>query len=180
MPGKLTKTQLAEYILKEDFSSIEDEEEIIHLLKSNTVAKNIYHTHRDTLTTGQRMADRLAAFAGSWTFIIGFILVLLGWIVLNVAFLLRPFDPYPFILLNLVLSCVAAIQAPVIMMSQNRQEAKDRLRAENDYKVNLKAEILIEDMHDKLDKVLARQEILLKRLSEKEDSPTDQDDRFGS
>ncbi len=112
----------------------------------------------DQCTLGQRLADHVASFGGSWTFIIFFASVLIVWIVINsVAMLGKPFDPYPFILLNLVLSCLAAIQAPVIMMSQNRQEVKDRLRAENDYRVNLKAELEIRHLHSKLDLLLTHQ-----------------------
>lgn len=104
------------------------------------------------LTFGERLADKVATFGGSWTFIISFGVVLLSWIVLNSLILAqKSFDPYPYILLNLVLSCIAALQAPVIMMSQNRQEAKDRERAENDYLVNLKAEIEIRNLHQKID-----------------------------
>lgn len=112
----------------------------------------------DTASLGERMADRVAAFGGSWTFIFSFIAVLFIWMGVNVVGLMaRPFDPYPFILLNLVLSCLAALQAPVIMMSQRRQEAKDRQRAENDYKINLKSEIEIRYLHEKIDHQLARQ-----------------------
>jgi uncharacterized membrane protein len=104
------------------------------------------------------MADRLASFGGSWTFLIIFASILLIWISLNSFLLLkRPFDPYPFILLNLVLSCLAAIQAPVIMMSQNRVEVKDRLRSQHDYRVNLKAELEIRQLHDKIDHLLSHQ-----------------------
>ncbi len=104
------------------------------------------------------MADRVATFGGSWNFILIFGSVLLVWIAVNsIALLSKPFDPFPFILLNLVLSCLAAIQAPVIFMSQNRQEAKDRLRAENDYRVNLKAELEIRHLHAKLDLLLTHQ-----------------------
>ena len=108
------------------------------------------------MTFGQRVADKVAQFGGSWTFIGTFLLTMVLWMILN-GQLKKPFDPYPFILLNLCLSCVAALQAPVIMMSQNRQEAKDRLRAENDYKVNLKAELEIRHLHEKLDHQLQRQ-----------------------
>ncbi len=104
------------------------------------------------LTFGERLADKVATFGGSWTFIIIFGTVLLSWVLLNsVVLTTKPFDPYPYILLNLVLSCIAALQAPVIMMSQNRQEAKDRERAENDYLVNLKSEIEIRHLHQKVD-----------------------------
>lgn len=109
-------------------------------------------------TFGQRLADRIALFGGSWRFIIIFATVLGSWIALNTAALLRkPFDPFPFILLNLVLSCIAAIQAPVIMMSQNRQEARDRKTARRDYQVNLKAELEIRHLHQKLDHLLSHQ-----------------------
>jgi uncharacterized membrane protein len=103
-------------------------------------------------TFGEKIADKVAAFGGSWNFIIFFFLILMGWIAVNTTWIVqRPFDPYPFILLNLILSCLAAIQAPVIMMSQNRKEAKDRKRAEEDYVVNMKAEIEIRNLHQKID-----------------------------
>ena len=109
-------------------------------------------------TFGERVADGLASFGGSWKFLILFGAVLVVWITINAAHLLgRPFDPFPFILLNLILSCLAAIQAPVIMMSQNRQDARDRLRSENDYVVNLKAELEIRQLHEKIDHLLAHQ-----------------------
>lgn len=107
---------------------------------------------------GERAADRVASFGGSWTFILLFVSVLVVWICLNViGIMAKPFDPYPFILLNLLLSCVAALQAPVIMMSQRRQETKDRLRSQNDYRVNLKAELEIRLLHEKIDHQLAHQ-----------------------
>jgi len=140
---------------------------------------NVNQIHKDELSLGDRISDRMADVAGSWAFIISFLGVLAIWIVINAIQLLKqPFDPYPFILLNLVLSCVAAIQAPVIMMSQNRQEKKDRIRAEQDYQINLKAEILVEDIIMRLKKLeeaetigLANQESILKALEElKKDS----------
>jgi uncharacterized membrane protein len=107
---------------------------------------------------GLRLADRVASFGGSWTFIIIFVTVLLAWIAINTVVLLKkPFDPFPYILLNLILSCIAAIQAPVILMSQNRQEGKDRLKAEHDYRVNLKAEFEIRSLHEKIDHMLVHQ-----------------------
>ena len=115
------------------------------------------------LSCSQRI-DSIAKFAGSWAFIFSFTGVLILWMVVNTVLAAKAFDPYPFILLNLVLSCVAAIQAPLIMMSQNRQEEKDRRRAENDYKVNLKTEIMIEDLYDKVNAILAKQSALEKRL----------------
>ncbi len=110
------------------------------------------------LTFGQRLADRIAALGGSWAFIGAFLGVLSLWIAVNsVALLFKPFDPYPYILLNLLLSCIAAIQAPIIMMSQNRQEMRDRLHAQHDYQVNLKAELEIRQLHQKIDHMLSHQ-----------------------
>ena len=116
------------------------------------------------MTFGQRAADAVARFAGSWAFIFSFIAVMVIWMVINLVLGSRAFDEYPFILLNLVLSCIAAVQAPLIMMSQNRQEAKDRQRAENDYKINLKSELIIDDLHKKLDLVLENQKKNNRRL----------------
>ena len=139
------------------------DEEVLNLLADSQISAR---PENDRITLGQRAADAIARFAGSWAFIFSFTGVLVAWMVINVILAARAFDPYPFILLNLVLSCVAAIQAPLIMMSQNRQEEKDRRRAENDYKVNLKTEIMIEDLYDKLNAVLAKQTALEKRLND--------------
>lgn len=142
---------------KGELSSLE--EQVMKSLKEQELlSKNINVEFEQKLTLGERMADKLAEFAGSWRFITIFVGVLFVWILMNsIVLLLRPFDPYPFILLNLVLSCLAAIQAPVIMMSQNRQEAKDRMRAEHDYLVNLKAELEIRHLHEKIDHLLLNQ-----------------------
>ena len=145
--------------VKHDMSN----EEIIALLADSRIAAN---PDKEKYTFGQRAADKIAKFAGSWAFIFSFTGVLVLWMIVNAVLALKAFDPYPFILLNLVLSCVAAIQAPLIMMSQNRQEEKDRRRAENDYKVNLKTEIMIEDLYDKVNAILARQSALEKQLQE--------------
>ena len=135
-----------------------DEEVVKSLREHELVSENLNVESDSQLTRGQRTADRVAGFGGSWRFILTFGAVLLGWIALNsFAALRRPFDPYPYILLNLVLSCLAALQAPVIMMSQNRQEARDRLRAEHDYRVNLKAELEIRHLHWKMDQLLTHQ-----------------------
>ncbi len=139
------------------------DEEVLNLLADSQISAR---PENDRITLGQRAADAIARFAGSWAFIFSFTGVLAAWMVINVILAAKAFDPYPFILLNLVLSCVAAIQAPLIMMSQNRQEEKDRRRAENDYKVNLKTEIMIEDLYDKLNAVLAKQTALEKRLND--------------
>jgi uncharacterized membrane protein len=135
------------------------EHEVVKSLADHeTLAENIEAEYVGQRTLGERMSDRLASFGGSWTFISLFGVVLLVWMGFNIAVAGRSqFDPYPFILLNLVLSCLAAIQAPIIMMSQKRQEAKDRLRSENDYRVNLKAELEIRHLHEKMDHILTRQ-----------------------
>jgi len=128
------------------------------LADHETLAENIEAEFAEHRTFGERLSDQLASFGGSWTFITLFGVVLLVWMGFNLVAAGRPqFDPYPFILLNLVLSCLAAIQAPIIMMSQKRQEAKDRLRSENDYRVNLKAELEIRHLHEKMDHILTRQ-----------------------
>ena len=126
--------------------------------KHELIAENIDTKYESTVRFGERLADRIASFGGSWKFIIFFGIILLIWIGINtVALLNKPFDPYPYILLNLILSCLAAIQAPVIMMSQNRQEAKDRMRSEHDYKVNLKSELEVRLLNEKLDFLLIKQ-----------------------
>ena len=156
-------------------------EEVLNLLADSKISVRP-ESGKENYTLGQRAADTIVKFAGSWAFIFSFTGVLVLWMVVNVILAAKAFDPYPFILLNLVLSCVAAIQAPLIMMSQNRQEEKDRQRAENDYKINLKTEIMIEDLYDKVNAILAKQSALEKQLraeskkSEKKDSCTDEKD----
>jgi uncharacterized membrane protein len=159
----LTNADIVSLILEED-TNITEDEELIHMLLDKTISKNINNSNRNSLSFGDKISDKIAEIAGSWYFIISFSAVIFFWIILNVVILLKPFDIYPFILLNLVLSCIAALQAPVIMMSQNRQEKKDRIRSENDYKVNLKSELIIEDLHVKLDRLIINQEQIIKRL----------------
>lgn len=129
------------------------QQQVVNAITGNKIlSENIEPIIEGQLSFGQRAADKIAEFGGSWKFIISFFSVLLVWIFINVWILSRsPFDPYPFILLNLILSCLAAIQAPIIMMSQNRVEQKDRLRSENDFKINLKAELEIKLLHEKID-----------------------------
>ncbi|MGN6438295.1 MAG: DUF1003 domain-containing protein [Agriterribacter sp.] len=150
--------------------TIEDEQLIID---------NLLHPPKDVLTKGQRISDRIARFGGSWAFIISFFVLIIGWILFNtLAPKQNDFDPYPFILMNLVLSCLAALQAPIIMMSQNRQEEKDRQRSQNDYLINMKAELEIRSLHQKMDLLLEgqlktiydiqlKQLEMLKRIAEK-------------
>ncbi len=135
------------------------EQEVVKAIHNNSLlSENIEPEIEAELTLGQKMADNIATFGGSWTFIISFFSFLMIWIFVNIWILSqKPFDPYPFILLNLILSCLAAIQAPIIMMSQNRKEQKDRARSENDYKINLKAELEIRLIHEKLDHLIIHQ-----------------------
>jgi uncharacterized membrane protein len=132
-----------------------DTEVVKSLREQELLAENVNVAFDQQLTIGERLADKVSEFGGSWRFVISFTVIVVVWVAVNSAVLLwRPFDPYPFILLNLVLSCLAAIQAPVILMSQNRQEARDRLRGEYDYRINLKAELEIRLLHTKIDQLL--------------------------
>ena len=171
-----SKEELVKEILEKDkdFTGSNIDEELIHELISGKVSKNINNTHDENSTLGQRTADKIAIFGGSWTFIISFGVVLVTWIIGNAVILSsKAFDPYPFVFLNLILSCLAAIQAPIIMMAQNRQSERDRLTAANDYLINLKSEIIIEDLHKKIDVLMEQQEenkrtqeLLLKTIKE--------------
>ena len=156
----LFRSEYVEDVLEDERGELSrlDLEVLASLKEQETLTENINLAFEKDLTVGQRIADRVATFGGSWTFIIIFFIVLILWMAVNSAIVLaHPFDPFPFILLNLVLSCLAAIQAPIIMMSQNRQESRDRLRSENDYQVNLKAELEIRHLHDKIDMLLKHQ-----------------------
>lgn len=135
-------------------------ENVLSSLKENVVMTDkLEQEDISTITFGERIADKVATFGGSWTFIITFLSFLVIWILINVFFFLnKGFDPYPFILLNLILSCIAALQAPVIMMSQNRQEQKDRERSKKDYMINLKSELEIRMLHEKIDHLIMHQQ----------------------
>lgn len=152
--------ELAQKVLRKPLEELtERERRVIHAVVERLhVTRPVHREMEAELTPGQRIADRIARFGGSWTFIGLFFVILASWMALNTIALFRPFDRYPFILLNLVLSCLAAIQAPVILMSQNRQADKDRMQAANDYEVNLKAEIEIMQLHEKIE-LLREQEI---------------------
>lgn len=144
------------------------DKDVMEAIKNNSIlTDNLEEDTEDVLTFGQKIADKVAGFGGSWTFIIFFFSFILLWMIVNIfIFTTKPFDPYPFILLNLILSCLAAIQAPIIMMSQNRQEQKDRIRAEHDYKINLKAELEIKLLNDKIDHLLVHQNKKLLEIQE--------------
>jgi len=163
--------ELAEKLLKTGYNDLPERERRVlqRMAKRIVISENVNKQFHEKLTFGQRLADLVAAFGGSWTFIIIFAVILAAWVLLNSRVLPSQeiFDPYPFIFLNLILSMLAAIQAPVIMMSQNRQTSKDRLAAANDYQVNLKAELEIMHLHEKIDDLRMRQlETLLRQQSE--------------
>lgn len=150
---------IQDYLLKEvgEISVLEDT--VLNSLEKKEMLVNKIEDSDEKVTLGQRLADRVATFGGSWTFILSFGSFLLLWIIINALFLVnKAFDPYPFILLNLILSTIAALQAPVIMMSQNRQEEKDRERAKKDYMINLKSELEIRMLHEKLDHLIIHQQ----------------------
>ncbi len=174
--SRICKRDLAAYRSKYVRSLLESEkgeltaleQEVLNSIRDHELlSRNVDAEFEETWTFGERLADRIASFGGSWAFLISFGAFLALWIAMNtVVLLVRPPDPYPFILLNLVLSCLAAIQAPIIMMSQNRQEAKDRLRSQHDYQVNLKAELEIRHLNEKIDHLLSHQWDRLARIQE--------------
>lgn len=153
------RARYVEALLKEEKGELTSlERDVVESLGRHDVVTRDVDTGFDSRRSfGEKLADHVAAFGGSWTFIVFFFAVLCAWMAVNLIRSTAAFDPYPFILLNLVLSCLAAVQAPIIMMSQGRQEAKDRQRSENDYRVNLKAELEIRHLHDKMDHLLTHQ-----------------------
>lgn len=151
---------LSTYLMKDLDELSELRDNVMNTLKDHTIITDKLESEEaPQLTFGQRIADKVAVFGGSWTFIISFMSFLIIWILINVFVLTqKPFDPFPFILLNLILSCVAAMQAPIIMMSQNRQEQKDRDRSKKDYMINLKSELEIRMLHEKIDHLIMHQQ----------------------
>ncbi len=170
METRKTKKEIVKMLLKSNELEEKDEEELLNLLINQPISIDVDKQEEAKMTKGDRVADKVSEIAGSWGFILGFSAFLLFWIILN-AFILRgdkQIDAYPFILLNLLLSCLAALQAPIIMMSQNRQAAKDSLRNQNDYRTDLKSEIILEDLHDKMDEILRNQRKLMKQFEDDE------------
>lgn len=159
-----TKREIVKLLLNQELD--QDDDAIMDILVDKTVVVDVDKQVDMAETFGDRIADKVTAVAGSWTFIIAFLLTILVWIGINVYFLKGGFDPYPFILLNLILSCVAALQAPIIMMSQNRQSEKDRMRGQNDYRVDLKAELILEDLHQRTELILKTQRELIRQINE--------------
>lgn len=163
------RIQYVHALLKSEKGELTDlEKEVVESMqKHELITKNAESEFDEQWSFGERLADKIATFGGSWAFLICFALFLLIWIVINtIVMKVHPADPYPFILLNLLLSCLAAIQAPIIMMSQNRQEAKDRLRSQYDYQINLKAELEIRHLHEKVDHLLSHQWERLAQIQE--------------
>jgi uncharacterized membrane protein len=156
---KFRKEYLHKLMIDEKGELSDLEKDVIDkLAEYESISENLEKEFSANLTFGEKLSDKIASFGGSWKFIITFGLIIFFWILINTYFLLaKSFDPYPFILLNLVLSCLAALQAPVIMMSQNRQESRDRNRAEQDYKINLKSELELRQLHQKVDHLLIQQ-----------------------
>ncbi len=163
-----SKKELVKALLKQENLDEKDEEELINLLIEQPLSIDIDKQQEEKKTFGDRVADKVSEVAGSWGFIIGFSCFLIFWIVLNGFILMNPIDEFPFILLNLLLSCLAALQAPVIMMSQNRQAEKDSLRNQNDYRIDLKSELILEQIAEKVEKLVSNQNKIIKRLDELE------------
>lgn len=173
---KKDKRKIVQMILHQNLEK-QDKEDIIDLLADSSIAVDVDKEEERNLTFSEKMADKISEIAGSWTFIFISIIFLIGWMVIN-TFILKDkeIDPYPYILLNLILSCVSALQAPIIMMSQNRASKKDSLRNQNDYKIDLKSELLLEDLHHKVEVLINNQNRLLnildKAIAEEENNKT--------
>lgn len=159
---KMNKEKLVKMILnKTDNDTMDNFDELFDMLINEPIAINV--DKEENRTIGEKVADKLAEVAGSWTFIMIFVLFLIFWIVLNVI-AMQAVDPYPFILLNLVLSCISAIQAPIIMMSQNREAKKEKIKSNNEYKTTLKNELILEELHRKMDEILKNEKAILEYI----------------
>ena len=165
-----TKKEIVKMLLKNKILEDKDETELMEMLFDQEIAVDVDKYVEENATWKDRLADRITKRAGSWGFIIGFIIFLALWMIINGIILCegKAFDEYPFILLNLFLSCVAALQAPIIMMSQNRAAEKDSLRGKNDYKTDLKSELILEELHDQMTKMISNQNKIIKLLSEED------------
>lgn len=163
MENKNSKKEIVKMLLKKDIN-VTDEEDLINMLINEPISVDTDKESDLNRSFGDYLADKITEIAGSWPFIIGLVIFLLLWIILNI-FILTNADPYPFILLNLLLSCIAALQAPIIMMSQNREAKKDRLRSSNDYKTDLKSELILEELHTEIKQIIINQNKILKYLN---------------
>ena len=160
------KKELVKMLLNNKELETESYDELIELLIDESISIDVNKESNNKLTIGEKIADKVTAIAGSWTFIIIFTLFLILWIILNI-YILKNVDPYPFILLNLLLSCIASLQAPIIMMSQNRQTKKDSIRGKNDYKTDLKSELILEELHDRIINIEKNQKKIIEFLQNK-------------
>ena len=171
MEKRKTKKDIVKMLLKNSELEAQDEEELLDLLVEQPIAIDVDKQEAQKMSFGDRAADKVSEIAGSWAFVLGFLLFLIVWIIVNTFILMdegAP-DPFPYVLLNLVLSFIAAIQAPIIMMSQNRQAAKDSLRNQNDYRTDLKSELILESLHDHINEVLKNQKKIIKLLEDDND-----------
>lgn len=160
-----SKKELVKMLLNNKQIEVENYDELLEMLIDESIAVDT--DKEEKISIGERIADKITAIAGSWTFIILFTIFLIIWVILNI-YAFENVDPYPFILLNLVLSCIASLQAPIIMMSQNRQAKKDVLRSRNDYKIDLKSELILEELHDKITAIEKNQKKILEYIETKE------------
>ena len=163
------KKEIVKMLLNQDIEE-KDEEEIIDLLVNSKITLDVDKENDSKMTIGDKIADKISEIVGSWGFIITFSLFLIFWIVLNGFILIKALDPFPFILLNLLLSCIAALQAPIIMMSQNRQAKKDSIRNKNDYHTDLKSELILEELYDQLEEIQKNQKKILKYIKKLEEN----------
>ena len=170
MEANKRKDKLVKLLINKDFD-IKDEDELIEMLLDSPTAIDSDKEEDEKRTLGDRLADRVTEVAGSWGFIIGFCIFLIFWMFINYLMIVEV-DPYPFILLNLILSCIAALQAPIIMMSQNRAAKKDSLRSLNDYKTDLKSELILEVLHEQIKELQQNQKKIIKLLEENSNKDT--------
>lgn len=176
MEKRKTKKEIVKMLLKNNSLDEKDEEELLDLLIDQPISIDVDKQEEAKMTFGDKVADKVSEIAGSWGFILGFSLFLIFWIVLN-GFILTGnsrIDSYPFILLNLLLSCIAALQAPIIMMSQNRQAAKDSLRNQNDYRTDLKSELILEELHNQMETIIKNQKKIMKSLEDNQEGETNE------
>ncbi len=176
MEKRKTKKEIVKMLLKNNSLDEKDEEELLDLLIDQPISIDVDKQEEAKMTIGDKVADKVSEIAGSWGFILGFSLFLIFWIVLN-GFILTGnsrIDSYPFILLNLLLSCIAALQAPIIMMSQNRQAAKDSLRNQNDYRTDLKSELILEELHNQMETIIKNQKKIMKLLEDNQEGETNE------
>ncbi len=159
----VNKKELVKKLLKQEIDA-ENEQELLEMLIDRPITIDVDKQEDQTITKGEMLADKLSEVAGSWGFIIGFAIFIIIWITINTVILKKASDPYPFVLLNLVLSCLASLQAPIIMMSQNRQAKKDSIRNQNDYQIDLKSELILERLHEEIQESLRNERQIIRLL----------------